>query len=167
MKKMNKLGNQGFSLVELVIVVALIVILGTVSVAGISFLVSKPVEECTRRIEIALQGNRNTTMGKLSANIKFYTDGNNIMALETIDTSSKTTMIGNDVKVSYMIKGNPVAIDLGNSSNPLTIRFDRSSGSLKPQTDGGSDYVEKIIISRGNKTQTVSIERLTGRVTIN
>ena len=167
MKKMKNIGNQGFSLVELVVVMAIIIVLGSAVVYGLTFLASKPVEECARKVEVALQGNRNTTMGKLSSSISFYTEGDKIVVLEQIDTSSKTTIIGNGVEVYYTYKSNPTnRIALGNSASPLKVEFERSSGSLKPQA-GTTDYLQSIIVKRGSKELTVNIERLTGRVTIN
>lgn len=169
MKNSAKLNNQGFSLVELVIVMAIIVIIGGGTVYGLTFLMSKPVEECARKIETGLQGNRNTTMGKLSSSISFYKDGNKIMALEKIDKDTKQYLVGNGVEVYYTYKGAAsTEIPLGDSSNPLVIEFDRSSGSLKPIMVGTEEkYVEHIIVKRGSNKLTVTIERLTGRVTIN
>ena len=165
MKNGKKIGNEGFSLVELVIVMALIVILGGTVAYGLHFLVTKPVEECTRRIETALQGNRNTTMGKLSSSISFYMDGDKVMALEQIDSSNKTILIGSDVKVFYTYKNNPTnEIPLGNSGNMLCVEFDRSSGALKQRPGTGTgpsnpaDYLQSIIIKRGSNEMTVTIE---------
>ena len=73
MRKMTKIDNKGFSLVELVIVMAIILILGGVAFTGLSLLTSRPVDECARKIQMVLQGNRNTTMGKLRQILMVYT----------------------------------------------------------------------------------------------
>ena len=167
MKKMKKLNDQGFSLVELVIVMAIIVILGGGVIYGLTFLMSKPVEECARKVEVGLQGNRNTTMGKLSASISFYKDGSNIVALESIDGDDEATVIGRGVELYYTYASDTTnRIAVGDIGNPLVIEFDRSSGSLKP-VSGTTEYVKNIIVKRGSNELTVTIERLTGRVTIN
>lgn len=166
MKKTNKIGNQGFSFVELIIVVAIITVIGGVMTLGLSLLTSKPVEECTRKLQIALEGNRTTTMGKLSAELYLYVNSEgDIMMKEVIDGSSKVTQIGESVTVQYQLSGGSLT-SLPSESGALKIVFDRSRGSLKPQTDGGSDYVEKFVISRGDKKQEVKIEWLTGRVSV-
>lgn len=168
MENKKKLGNQGFSLVELIVVMALIIILGSATVYGLTFLASKPVEECARKIEIGLQGNRNSAMGKLTAHISFYMDGDDVYISETLDTSTKQTLIASGVEVYYIYKSNPTnRVTLGNSANPLKVEFDRSSGSLKPRPGTTDDFLQSIIVKRGSKELTVTIERLTGRVTIN
>lgn len=169
--KKRKIGNQGFSLVELVIVVAIMVIIGGFAVAGISILTSRPVDECAKKIQIALEGGRNTTMGKLSATISFYTDGDgNVYVEEIIDGKlpGYVKQIGQDVvKVHYKNSAGHTEL-LGTTK--LTMQFDRASGSLKPQSDG--KYIVSFIVSRGTSGSpgyreiTVNIDKLTGRVTV-
>ncbi len=141
---------------------------------GISVLNGKPVDECANRIRVALENNRVTTMGKLSANIEFYEDANGyIMVRENIDGSSKATKVGEQsVKVEYCVieGGSEVAKELPlESAGTLMISFDRASGSLKPIA-AGSDagkLVTKFIVSRGENKLEVKIDKLTGRVDIN
>lgn len=166
-----KKNNQGFSLVELVIVVAIIVIIGGFAFTGMAILSSKPVDECAKKIQVALEGNRNTTMGKLSASISFYRDSNgDIFSEEIIDGSTPyVKQIGDDVNVEYLdMSGNAYTLPI--YPNKLTINFDRASGSLKPQADG--TYVVQFVVSRGSsgdrgyKKLTVSVDKLTGRVSV-
>lgn len=167
----KKKNNQGFSLVELVIVAAIIVIIGGFAFTGIAILSSKPVDECAKKIQVALEGNRNTTMGKLSANISFYKDSNgNIFMEEFIDKPpAYIKQIGEDVDVSYRdMSGN--SSTLPTFPDKLTLTFDRASGSLKPQADGS--YVVQFVVSRGSvgergyRELTVTVDKLTGRVSV-
>ncbi len=171
--KMKK-NNQGFSLVELVIVVAIIIIIGGFALTGLAILSGKPVDECAKKIQVALEGNRNTTMGKLSASISFYQDGSgNIFVEEEFNNNPEDTIvkqIGEDVRVEYQdMSGNSYLLPVGRD-NKLTLSFDRASGSLKAQADGS--YVVKFVVSRGSsgergyKKLTVSIDKLTGRVSV-
>ncbi len=169
MKKIKDVGNDGFSLVELIIVMAIGVIITAALAAGLSLLSSRPVDECARKIEIALEGNRNTTMGKLSANISFYVDSNdNIMIKEIIDNGDPyIKQIGdNVVDVCYYIEGNSNPIYLTNNADDCTISFNRSSGSLNPLSGGAHDgnIVTSFVVSRGDRKITVNIDKLTGRV---
>ena len=168
--KMKK-NNHGFSLVELVIVVAIIVIIGGFAFTGIAILTSKPVDECAKKIQVALEGNRNTTMGKLSASISFYQDGNgNIFVEEQIENAPPDTrQIGEDVVVEYGDAAGDLT-ELPTLPDKLTLSFDRASGSLKPQADGS--YVLRFAVSRGSdgdrgyRLLIVNIEKLTGRVSV-
>lgn len=171
MKKTEKLGNEGYSLIELIIVVIIIVVIGSFTFMGISLVTSKPADECANKIRIALENNRITTMGKLSSSLKFYVDSEGrIVVKEIIDGSQKVSYIGtNGVTVTYKYNGVADMIVLGDEANCLTVQFDRSSGSLKPQSGGTYDgkYLEKFIISRGTRQLEVKIDRLTGKVTLN
>lgn len=167
MRKMDKIGNHGFSLIELVIVIAIMVILGGAAFTGLSLLTSRPVDECAKKIQIALEGNRNTTMGKLSSSISFSADASGVWAEETINGSSTgKTLIGqNGVTVQYVLKKagdtSETVVTLG--SVPLVITFDRATGSQNYQADGVS-YVSEIRVSRGDRELIVTVDRLTGRV---
>lgn len=168
--KMKK-NNNGFSLVELVIVVAILVIIGGFALTGVAILSGKPVDECAKKIQVALEGNRNTTMGKLSASISFYQDGNGDIYMEEIIDGAPpyVKQIGENVDVSYCdLAGNTYSLPV--SPNKLTMTFDRASGSLKPQGDGS--YVVKFVVSRGSsgdrgyRKLTVNLDKLTGRVSV-
>ncbi len=164
---MKKVGNQGFSLVELVIVMALIVILGGFAFVGITVLTSRPVDECAKKLQVALEGNRNTTMGKFEASVEFYLDASgNIMMREVIDGTTTEKQIGQSVVgVKYKVKAPATIIVKDLTTTPLKLNFDRSSGSLKPLADG-SGTVIAFVVSRGDREITVSIDTLTGRVDV-
>ncbi len=171
MMKMKKSGNQGFSLVEVMVVMAIIVIVGGFALAGLSIVTSRPVDECAKKIQIALEGSRNTTMGKLSASISFYTDADgNVYVEEIIDGGTPyVKKIGQDsVDVQY-VKDDGTSSTL--TTTRLTIEFDRASGSLKPQAADGK-YISSFVVSRGSvgdsgyRQITVSIDKLTGRVSV-
>ncbi len=160
MKKMTKNGNTGFSLIEILIVVAIITILGFFAFTGVSLVTSRPVDECAKKIQIALEGNRNTTMGKFSASITFSADGNGIYMEETINgvSDGKVKIGQNGVNVTYKLSGTEVDL----SATPVTISFDRADGSLNPQGDGS--YLQSFEVSRGERKFTVTVDKLTGRV---
>lgn len=162
MKMMGKVDNKGFSLVELVIVMAIIVILGGAAFTGLSLLLSRPADECAKKIQVALEGNRNTTMGKYSSSIEFYADGDGyIWVREYIDGVPSEKKIGqNSVKVKYKLHGGG-EYTLG--STPFVVEFDRASGSLKENAIG---KLKAFTVTRGDRTITVSIDALTGRVSV-
>ncbi len=171
MRKKLKIGNDGFSLVELVIVVAIMVIIGGAAVTGLGLLTSRPVDECAKKIQIALEGNRNTTMGKFSSKLVFTEDANGVWLEEYINGNSEGKIqIGQSgVTVEYIIQANGVGPATTNDfkTTPLEVSFNRANGSLNPLVEGGNNYVTSFIVSRGDiKTLTVTIDRLTGRVEV-
>jgi len=166
MKKMTKICNKGFSLVELVIVVAIVAVLGAVALTGMSLLTSKPVDECAKKIQIALEGNRSTTMGKYSGYLEFTADTDGIYVEEYINGASqgriKIGQSGVSVMVDSRIMGDATTYTSSLSSLPLKVEFNRADGSLK--TQAGVGYVTTFRISRGSRAINVTVDRLTGRV---
>lgn len=170
MKKILKNGNSGFSLVELVIVMAIMVILAGAAFTGLTLLTSRPVDECAKKIQIALEGNRNTTMGKYSSTLYFSVDDDGVWVEEYINGASEgKKQIGQSgVTVEYTTKpynSNTVSTNTLGSS-PLAISFDRANGALNDIGDG-VNYVTSFVVTRGNvRPLTVTIDRLTGRVDV-
>ena len=172
MKRMSKIGNNGFSLVELVIVMAIMVIIAGAAFTSISLLTSRPVDECAKKIQIALEGNRNTTMGKFSSKLEFTADSDGIWVEEWINNVSEGKIkIGQSgLTVKYITHDNGVSNpkEYNLATTPVTIVFDRADGSLQAhsQTSGGVNvYVTSFVVSKGNaRTLTVNVDRLTGRV---
>lgn len=71
---MKKKDNRGVSLVELIIVIAIMSIIIGMTGYGLSLVSNKPVDECAKKIEMALNRNRTNAMGKKEAYIEFYLD---------------------------------------------------------------------------------------------
>ena len=169
MKKTKKLKNQGFSLIELIVVIAIIAILTSIFTMGVSVLTNKAVQQCAKKIQVGLESIRTKTMGKESASISFYIDNKgNVYLQETINgVPNSAVQIGTaETKVSYVKGTEPTATPTYLTTTALVIQFDRSSGSMKPQGDG--KYVSKFIVenSNGNKVLHVKIDKLTGKVSV-
>ena len=167
MKKKVDFGNRGFSFVEIIVVVAIFAILGLITSYGIVMLTSRPVDECARKIQIALEGNRVTTMGKLGASIEFYLDDeNNVVIKETINEIPQSeVMIGQNVVsvTCEMTDGSRYPLSKEDDEH-IVVQFDRSCGSVK--ADASGNIVCKFIVSRGDKELTVNLDPLTGRVEV-
>ncbi len=157
-------------MVEVIIVLAITVVVSGMFFIGISFVNSKPVDECAQKLQIALENNRVTTMGKLNASICITKDAKGyIVVKETVDGNIRETRVGEQsVTVGYTIEGETTEKSL--PSGGLVISFNRGSGSLnKLNMPGSADdgkYVSMINISRGEKKLNVKIDKITGRISV-
>ncbi|MBE5884206.1 MAG: type II secretion system protein [Lachnospiraceae bacterium] len=168
-----KKDNRGLSLVEVVIVITILAVLGSLMTVGIGAAVSKSADECAEKIATTLNGARISTMGKQAVQVKIYQKDDSIYADEVITDSAgnvttKTNVVGKKgVEVQFMLRGGSYQ-DIGNESNPLQLSFSRTSGGFHKTTVGGvTDYCTGIQVSKGTKTKTIDLAYLTGKVSIN
>ncbi len=174
-----KKDNRGFSLIELIIVLAILAIL-TLSVSyGVGILMDKPAKQCAIKLESYITDCRVTTMGKLNAVLYLYMDGDRLMVKKVIDTSgtehSETvTELGSGIAVSYRVSGDAAGSyrTLGDASNPLVISFNRSSGAFMPLDVMGSAFVGKycleikVEVPGNDKVKLLKLSYLTGKVVL-
>jgi prepilin-type N-terminal cleavage/methylation domain-containing protein len=171
-----KQNNKGMSLVELIVVMAIMAVLASAVGIGIGMISTKQVDQCATQLKSSVQGIRITTMGKYQTYLKVYNTANGVCIEEftqdadgTVTSSSK--IVGDStVTVIYKLSDGTV-FNLGDSSNPLYIEFDRSSGALKklPASMGSAQegkYCVEIEVSKGSKVRTLKIAYLTGKVTM-
>ncbi len=163
-----KKDNRGLSMVEMIIVVAILSIVAGGLFLGIGMITSKPAEKCANKLVSLMQRNRITTMGKLEAWLEIYykvdpSGKKYVYVKEVIRTESgaayeeKETQIGEaGVELRYSIDGATYA-ELGTS--PLKISYDRSSGAFK-------DYCKYIKIEKGNKTIKLELVQRTGKIIV-
>lgn len=167
-----KRDNRGLSLVEMIIVVAILAVVGGLMTMGISAVVSKPADECASKLEASLKNARITTMGKQSVTLKLYEKDDCIYLKEEVITaggtsSTKDIKIGaKDVEVSYKLVGGSTYSSLGDSSNPLVLAYKRSTGGFMEITPGSNQYCEEIKITKGTRERFLKMAHLTGKVTL-
>ena len=175
MKKLNN-DNRGFSLVEVIIVVAIMsTMIGVISY-GWSMTSGKPAEQCAKKLSAAISHGRTATMGKYRnvITVKKETDGRlTVTELTTISvhddgsddqTSTRSSVVGaKDVTVEYKIgTGDYTTLAEDHS---IELRYDSGSGAMKKTANGGADYYTGFRISKAGKVWYVKMETLTGKVT--
>lgn len=167
--------NRGFSLIEVVIVVAIMsVMIGTISY-GLSFSSGKPAEEAARKLTSELQHARTSTMGKFRVDItirKNASDGTTVFESTTYNnqddfnnhagTTVSDVVAENRVRVEYSIDG--ITYTELSPGSSISIGFSRSTGALRPDPSG--NYICYFRLSRANTTRVVNIVPLTGRIAV-
>ncbi len=171
--------NKGYSLIELIIVLAIMSVLGGTITFSYSMVANKAATQCAKNIQLSVEKSRVSAMGKNNARITIYSlgDAGIYMKEETNyglgSATSVVTKIGKKgVDVYYEVGGAKVALD----GTGIVIEFNRSDGSLKTIKHGtdvlydSKTSVDKsftIYVERKTRKYTVKIEALTGRVTTN
>lgn len=173
--------NKGYSLVELIIVIAIIAVLTGTLIFSISMIFSANARTCANDIKSALAETKITSMGKSEAFVEIYRDANNgciysrqFMKKEDGSWYGKDPeKIGNArVYVAYCVDGGSET-ELA-EGDAIYLAYERSSGSFMStstmqKSDGTSAaiaYYSKIHVMGGNKDLQVSLIKLTGKVSV-
>lgn len=171
-----KTNNLGFSLVELIIVVAIMSLFLGMTGYGLSLSSGKPAEECARKLAACIQHGRTTTMGKYRniITVSKESESEQIVVKEEVtvrvnpdgsaaQTSERRSVVGSKgVKIEYSTDGGNSFTELAAGSS-IMLRFDSGSGALR-KTAPGDMYYTTFRISKADKVKYVIIETLTGRV---
>ena len=161
----KKLNNEGLSLIELIIVLAIMAIIGAASFLSLRMATNKQVGACADKLRTSLDQTRNLALGKNSAYLEIWKDGTvNIQMWVNNQPYGNEIAIGvSGVNASYFSRTSPSASPVYHDldSTHVVIEFDRSSGGVK-----GSPYVKSFTVTNGDRTCIVTIDHFTGRVSV-
>ena len=170
MSSNKKNNNRGFSLVELIVVVAIGAILIGASILSIASISGTAAKQCARNIESILNKTKVTTMGKDTAAIELYKDGADGAYYYKVtvtngkgETTAETKKIGRsnlEIRYSTDVSTTFDKASKLDASNTIKIEFDRSSGAEK--TD-----ISKIWVKHGSTEKTITIYKETGKIECN
>ena len=162
----EKKNNGGFSLVELIVVIAISVVLIGAATISIRSVMGVEVKQCARNIESILNKTRVTTMGNDSAVLEIYKDASDgaYYYKTTINgVVSDPSKIGKSrIDVYYSMEDNYGNKTQLNGSNSIVLQFDRSSGAQKPDANNKSS--SRIWIQKNSTEKVITIYKETGKV---
>ena len=157
--------NRGFSLIELIVVVAIMGVALAVGGYALSAISLANAKNCATEIKSSLEKTRTQACSSdnetTSAQMLLYRDKDSgkVCILKNFEGSAKE-IGGKTVTVKYKLKGGSGYEDLKNQDDPLTFGFNRSTGGFSD----ASDQVESIQISSGGRTYTLTCYKLTGKI---
>lgn len=187
--------NKGYSLVELIVVIAIMALLVGTAFLSISIIFGASAKTCSNDIKEALAECKVTAMGKSEAKVEIYKDAadNSIYVIQWIkqgdDWVAKRTddagnalpeEVGNSrvyVAYKYKPKDSSVFIEAelvaytrpayitGPDSRSLQICYDRGNGAF---SDKSEDCVicEEIYVRGGSRSYVLTLTELTGKVAL-
>ena len=163
-----KKNNEGFSLVELIIIIAIMAVLAVTLVTYSGMIGDSHARKCAKAIENHLSETKVCAMSRTAAKMIVYADSSGVY-VTTVQTGrgTETEKIGEKgLKVEYIDTRNSEAyITVGTTQDTgVLIEFDRASGACKKMADGKYCYGFKI--TTGDSVYKVVIEPLTGKTTV-
>ena len=174
MRRMEK-NNSGFSIVELIIVIAIIAAVLTTAALSVGLVFSANARTCTNDIIGAISECKIATMSAGRGNVRLllYRDdtGTVFSELQTLEAGSWTTGNNGAEKIGArrcMVGSTDGGDDLPQRDNAWEIYFNRSSGSFLESLDSGATAtnVWEIYVRGGSKNYHIHLERLTGKTTM-
>lgn len=150
--------HKGFSLVELIVVIAVMAILGTVSVLSFATLTGRQVTSCASEIESYISQTKMQALSRAGAELRIFVKSDGVYVNMSVE--GRDVKVGKSgIQVRYTSNGTEVTLS---DSVDLVLSFDRSSGAFTT-LNGGEYYCEEIIIESGNHSQKIICIPLTGK----
>lgn len=172
MRGMRK-NNKGYSLVELIVVIAIISVVGLGAMWSIIMVFSANAKTCANDIIGAISECKITTMSKGQGNVRVIiyrsSNGNIYSELQMRESSTGAwTAVRESEKIGARrcsVGATDGADDLPDKASAWEIYFDRSSGSFLYSTDPGkpNTSVTEIYVQGGRKNYRIKLEELTGK----
>ncbi len=156
--------NKGYTLIELIIVIAIIAIVAGSLVFGISMIFTTDAKGCANKLKTGIGRTKIATMGKQEAYLEVYksaADGFYYLVLvengDTANAIPQRITKRSTTTIKYI--GKTTSGDLtGDMGAGVRVTFNRESGKR-------SCDVEKFTVTGGGKTYTVHIT-VTGKVVL-
>ena len=159
-----KQDNRGTTLIELIVVIAIMAVLAGILINTTGFLTGKKAKDCAYRIIDAMSQVRNETMGKSKGgndiSLAIVQQGDEIYGRMDFKGTVSEVLLGKSglMVVGYDSDGNQLPVE---GSNELVYSFDRATGGLYDRKR--ISYYTTIVITEGNVSWRVTIEPITGR----
>lgn len=159
--------NRGLSLLELLAVIAIISIAGTVTIWGLNTLSGRPAQQTAQKLIYSMERHRISTMGKVDAYYTIRIDGTGKVVCEegvknSADPSASysvtTSELGTKRVSIYVMDTGSSTLQKLNPGESRTFKFSRESGGF---TDLPCSEVR---VASGTREIKIKFVKVTGKV---
>lgn len=169
--------NKGYTLIELVVVIAIIAVLAGVGILQINMIYGFYSKECAKNLESQLNKVQITNMSKMFTEMEIYKkdDGYYTKVIENKDTPSKRETeqkIGKkSVEITFSTDAKDSTEQTLDAGTVIVIQFKRSTGELETKDSGDPSRINGChrlwIRQKGSsKYYTVTIHKDTGKIKV-
>jgi prepilin-type N-terminal cleavage/methylation domain-containing protein len=157
--------HGGFSLVELIVVIAIMAIVGTASLISLSLVSGQNIKRCYRELEGYMQETKMRAMSRENEpSLTLYIGSDGGVYVELSDTAQNIRIGKRGLTVKYTTASGATEYQVSDTQK-LKLGFERSSGAFKKVTvsPGVQDYCTSIILTDGRRTYTMKLVPKTGK----
>lgn len=159
----RRMGDQrGVSLIELIVVLAIMGVVSTFGLLGLSLLTGQNIKSCYRQLDHYLDATKLTAMSKQEATLKLYkgTDDGIYIHLSATNEDIRIGKAGLTVRF-----GDGNNLYEADGTQTLKLCFDRSTGAFKEAllADDTPFSCRTIVLSDGQRTYTMRLIPKTGK----
>lgn len=150
--------QKGFSLVELIVVIAIMAVLSTVGVLSFAVVSGRYVSSCAEELISYIGDTRMEALSRASAELEIFVKNDGVYVHPSVE--ARDIKIGKaGIEVSYTAGGANVTLS---ETERLVLSFDRSSGAFTP-LNGGANYCDEIRIVSGRHSARIVVVPQTGK----
>lgn len=169
--------QRGFSLVEFIIVIAIIAVVGGLVSGFMPVLNGKYAKDAATRTQSALSGSRMSALSKSNGAteydvyIRIYMSGGSTYIDNVVKGVTTTERIGNSRVSVSAVKGEPgttgsdETVVLADGAE-IVIAFDRSDGSFNPVQGEDDIYWKELYFVQGTHTYRLELVAQTGKIVL-
>ena len=173
--KRRQLNNQGFSLVELIVIMIIIVILATTVIVSFVNTADQKVKSSATLITKYMDNVLSSAMSKGNAWFKIrYDDDKDNYYVE--DSEGHSEKLSSNVTVSYDVENGDKGVKIDETNSQLMFSYSRVNGSFTPIIDSvnpdgtfnyktkgeGYAYPDKIYVTCNDSRRTIQLYVKTG-----